>query len=147
MHGRFKYEKLSEYPHMGPQDAALWERFIDTHPDAYETVDYDMHVGEGAAPPLDTPPNAYTDDQKHLTKKRIDVCGYKKNGTVDCIEVRPRAGSSAVGAVMVNHELLRESLPGAKYTRRIITDKCQADMARLAALFNIEIVELDAPAP
>ncbi len=143
MKGRFKYEKMSEYPHLAPNDKVLWEWFMETHPNEYESVDYDMHVGEGVAPPLDTPPNEYTDNMAHLTKKRVDVCGYRKDGSIDCIEVRPRAGSSAIGAVVVNTELLAKLTPDSRRTPLIITDRAQADMVECCRLFGIRLIELD----
>src|SRR3990167_6331851 len=95
MAGRFKYEKLSFYRHMGPQDAALWNRFIETFPNEYEQIDYDVWVGEGAIPADEAVGNVFKTNQKELTKKRIDVVAYRENGEIDCIELRPRAGSTA----------------------------------------------------
>ena len=143
MHGRFKYEILSEYPHLRPWDKVLWDRFIETHPEEYESVDYDTHVGEGVMFPEEYKGNIYAEDQIYLTKKRIDVCGYRKDGSIDCIEVRPRAGSSAIGAVMVNHELLTKELPGERCIPLIITDRCQSDIKKCCHLFGIRVIELD----
>ena len=143
MHGRFRYEKLTEYPHLAPNDKALWERFMGMFPEEYESVEYDCHVGEGVAYPEEMKDDVYAQDQTYLTKKRIDVCGYRKDGSIDCIEVRPRAGSSAIGAVVVNHELLTELIPDRRCTPLIITDRCQSDIERCCRLFGIRVIELD----
>lgn len=143
MPGRFKYETLSQYPHLAPNDRAIWERFMVAFQDAYESVDYDLHVGEGAEAPLDTPPDQYTENHRQLTQKRIDVTGYKKNGTVDSIEVRPNAGSSAIGSSVVNAILLRKLLPRTDVKAVIITDHAQADIISIAAGVGIEIIQMD----
>ena len=143
MTGRFPYKKLTEYPHLAPGDVKLWERFIDAYPDEYQSVDYDEHIGEGVPPPLDTPPNEYTEDVQHLTKKRMDVCGYRAEGTVDCIEVRPRAGSSAVGAVLINHRLFQNDHMQFKCRKLLITDHCQPDIKEFCAINEVRIVELN----
>ena len=43
----FKYIPLPQYPHMGPEDAQIWNDFISTKPDLFNTCWYDMRVGEG----------------------------------------------------------------------------------------------------
>ncbi len=143
MHGRFKYEKLSTYPHLAPGDKILWERFIDAFPDEYETVDYDMHVGEGVQFEDKTKVGVYQENQTYLTQKRIDVCGYRKNGNIDCIEVRPRAGSGVIGTVVVNHKLLSKLYPNNVEKAIIITDRAQSDIKQCCHSFGIEIIELD----
>ena len=70
MQGRFKYGKLSKYPHMKPEDVAIWERFLLDYPEYFDTVDYDVSVGVGRMP------NELTGDNvekgwKDLTSKRL----------------------------------------------------------------------------
>ena len=142
MEGRFKYEKLSQYPHLAPKDQELWDRFIEAFPEEYESVDYDVHVGEGAQFEEGLKTDVYAQDQNYLTLKRIDVCGYRKGGSINCIEVRPRAGSSAIGAVVVNHALLTERMPGRLCLPLLITDRCQSDIERCCRLFGIKVLEL-----
>lgn len=97
MYEVYKYEKLKWYPHMGPRDVSIWERFIEKNPDAYETVQYDYRVGD---PP---PFNTLTDEgddwkQDALYRLRIDVVG-KLGNHVDIVEVKPDAGPSTIGQV------------------------------------------------
>lgn len=93
----FPYKKIDTYAHMGPYDVALWERFMVAYPDMYETVAYDEVVGEGAIPPDESAEDPYKKNFSHLTKFRIDVIGYRPDGSADIIELRPRAGLSAIG--------------------------------------------------
>ena len=141
-HGRFKYEKLSKYPHLGPKDAAIWEKFMAMYPDEYKNVDYDCWVGEGAFPEEESKSDIFKDNFKDLTKKRIDVCGTKEYGKVDCIEIRPHAGSSALGSVLCNFYLHKDDLGEHLHGKIIITDRAQADMARLCEADNIKLIEV-----
>ncbi len=45
MEGRFPFKILAKYPHMKPEDIAVWERFINKNPGYFDTVDYDVHLG------------------------------------------------------------------------------------------------------
>ena len=76
MEGKFNYEKRYKYPHLLGQDKIIWDNFITKFPDIFDTVDYDVHVGTGIV--AQGEPNvAIVDQWKQLTKKRIDVIGYK----------------------------------------------------------------------
>ncbi len=80
MEGKFNYEKLFKYPHLLGEDKIIWDKFINSHPDLFNTVDYDVHVGSGVAPlsPLD---ENISEQWRRLTMKRIDVIGYKNVNT------------------------------------------------------------------
>src|SRR5690349_2056741 len=93
----FKYEKRYKYPHMKPADVAIWERFIEKNPDAYDTVQYDFNVGD--APPFNPLINGEEDlNQDALYRLKIDVVG-KKGNIIDIIELKPKAGPSTIGQV------------------------------------------------
>lgn len=98
MPGKFNYEERYKYPHLIGEDNEVWSRFIKAYPDRFETVDYDIKVGEGAKV-------FTTTDEKSrkywamLTKKRIDVIGYKGN-FVTLIEVKKRAGLYTLGQIL-----------------------------------------------
>jgi len=105
MAGRFAYEKRRKYPHMIGEDVPVWERFIDAFPEWFESVDYDWRVGEGVAPAVDLG-EPYKRMSKALSQKRIDVVGW--NGDAPTIvEVKDRAGLSAVGQVLGYRDLWR----------------------------------------
>ena len=48
MPGKFNYEERYKYPHLIGEDTEVWTRFIKKFPDKFETVDYDVKVGQGA---------------------------------------------------------------------------------------------------
>jgi len=98
MPGKFNYEYRHKYPHLIGEDTEVWNRFILKYPDKFDTVDYDIKVGRGA----DTTPltEQYAKDYwKNLTKKRIDVIGYKNN-FLTIIEVKKRASLFTLGQIL-----------------------------------------------
>ena len=135
----FRFEKRSKYPHLKPADILIWERFIEKYPQAYDSVRYDVPVG--TPPPFSTIVNQESggDDVK-LFLRKIDVVGHKE-GEIDIIELKPRAGTSALGQVK-GYKLLfvRDYKPSAKVRAVVITDKIEQDMFELAEAEGVELV-------
>lgn len=137
--GRFPYGKLSKYPRMGPEDAAIWERFIVLNPNYFETVDYDYNVGRGANIPNPSE-DSIVGNYNFLTQKRIDCIGYRENETT-LVEVKPRASLSALGQVIGYKELFLRDNPGIAVDRlMIITDICDGDMETVAKAQGIQVI-------
>lgn len=138
-HMIYPYGKLPAYPHMRPQDVAIWERFIEKYPDAYDTCEYDVAVGEG--PDFSPIVNHATGGSDHkLYQKKIDVIGHK--GThLDIIEVKPNAGLGAFGQVLSYEILYLEHIDANAATDCVIlTDRLAPDMAHLADQHQVRIV-------
>ena len=135
----FKYEKRYKYPHMKPADVAIWERFIEKFPDAYETCQYDFNVGD--APPF----NPMGDDgedlnQDALYRLKIDVVG-KKNGKIDIIELKPKAGPSTIGQVKGYRLLyMRDEVVNITPNMIIITDQLMPNMEFMAKEEGVKII-------
>ena len=139
MTGKYAFAKIPKYPHLRPEDILIWEKFIDNFPGFYESVDYDVHVGQGRDYPEVEEPKIY-DDMKWLSLKRIDVVGYRKD-RVDIIEVKPRAGASAVGQVEVYTDLYKEKFPDVKNLKKIIiTDDMDPDTTRICGYRDIGVL-------
>lgn len=135
---KYEYEKLAKYPHMLARDIKIWEAFIDTHPDWYQEVAYDVKVGKGVEVPDEYPGNIKR-DALALTRKRIDVVGWTAGG-VDVIEVKPYAGLSAVGQVLSYRELLiRDRAPGVVVRPVIVTDVLQSDLELVCSRLGIVV--------
>ncbi|MBU6430899.1 MAG: hypothetical protein KGJ58_01695 [Patescibacteria group bacterium] len=141
MKGQYPYKLLPRYPHMKPADVAIWERFIKKFPDEYNSVDYDVAVGtgrrhEGAADV------AIVDGFEHLTRKKIDVVGYKEKST-HIIEVKPNAGASALGQAKSYELLYKRDIDQATPTlTRLITDTAGLDMPHLSSWMEVEVIEV-----
>lgn len=135
----FPFEKRGWYPHMKPADVAIWERFIDKNPGAYDTAEYDVEVG--SPPPFDTVVNPETGGSvESLYKRKIDVVGTK-NGNKDIIEIKPRAGTSAIGQVTAYARLyVRDFRPNAPTRPVIITDEIGVDMPELAEAAGVILI-------
>ncbi len=127
----FKYEKRYWYPHMMPEDVAIWERFIARYPDAYDGCEYDVPVG--TLPNFDVKLSEGTEDQTYkLYKKKIDVVAYSKED-IDIIELKPNAGASAVGQIKMYRSLfIKEFSPPIAPRCIIITDKVSDDVREFA---------------
>ena len=141
MTGKYAYAKLAKYPHLRPEDILIWEKYLKNLPGFYESVDYDVHVGKGRDYPEVEEPKIY-EDMKWLSLKRIDVVGYRKD-QVDIIEIKPRAGASAVGQIEVYADLYKEKFPDVKNIKKIIiTDEMDPDITRICGYRDIEVLTI-----
>lgn len=109
MTGRFPYKKLTKYPHMKPEDVAVWERFIATNPAFFDTCDYDVPCGKGADTNPEHPENMQR-DHTILTQKKIDVVGYADDRTYVC-EVGPVADMRKLGQILTYLQLYKTDHP------------------------------------
>ena len=139
MEDLFIYEKGYWYPHMKPRDIEIWERFIDAFPTAYDKCQYDFHIG-------DHPDFAMLDDDEAARKMgalyqlKIDVLGYKSDH-IDLIEVKPSAGSSAIGQVMSYVQLyLRDAKPTLPVRPVIVTNEEKLNMRFLCEQNGVRLV-------
>ena len=135
----YQYTKLAKYPHMKPNDVEIWDRFIRDNPEAYDSVQYDVAVG--SAPDFDVTvgdsPNATA---LQLYKRKIDVVGFK-NGRVDIIEIKPSAGSSALGQVLGYVLLYKRDIKLLPEPRPcLLTDKIGIDIQELADHMGVTIL-------
>lgn len=136
--GRYGYQKMASYPRLRPEDQLVWERFLDLNPNKDWKVDYDVKVGMGRTP-LEDLPEQFKKDWKDLTRKRIDVVAWAPNA-VYIIEIKPRAGLSAVGQVL-GYVGLWEDLhnQGRKIVPMILCFECDPDTLAVAKAANITV--------
>jgi len=131
-----EYKKLLKYPHLKAEETEIWSRFIEKYPDAFESVDYDILVGKGAEVGAGES-EEMRKDIEYLTKKKIDVVGYKNN-EISVIEIRQRAGLDMVGKVVAYLELYRAIAPADKALIGVlITDQKMSDVEELCQKFGI----------
>lgn len=107
--GRFPYKKLAKYPHLKPEDIAVWELFIEQNPTEFLTCNYDVACGVGAPQDPSLPENIQRDG-KILTQKKIDVVGYINND-ITIIELKPIANARALGQLLTYKDLYIECYP------------------------------------
>ncbi|MEK7578898.1 MAG: hypothetical protein AAB456_04310 [Patescibacteria group bacterium] len=139
MHERFKFEKRPWYANLREGETFIWNRFIEKYPDAYDEVIYNQHLGSGAEIPEETPENIAR-DFKLLTQYKIDVVGFKNDKT-DIIEIKPYAGSNAIGQVISYQKLFLKYInPAAAPNLVILTDQLRPDTQLLAEQLNIKLI-------
>lgn len=133
------YTKRAKYPHMGKDDAKVWERFIDRFPKQFDSVAYDVRVGAGTPPPPDRPAN-YRKMQLDLSRKRIDVVALSPRSTT-IIEVKEYAALSAIGQVLVYGYLYkRDSRTRQRIKLMIVCQQYDPDIIPYCNDHNIQIV-------
>lgn len=130
MRDLFKFEIGNWYPHMSKADRAIWERFILKYVDAYDSMQYDLHVGD--PPPFNTLMDDDEDkNQDMLYRLRIDAVGYT-DMEIHTIEIKPNAGPSTIGQVKSYKTLYeRDEQPRLPVRAVIITDIERPNMAYL----------------
>lgn len=136
---RTPYGKRGWYKHMKPEDVAIWERFIERFPEMYDEVEYGVRVGtvpqfvsEHSDPAMQA--------QADIYRREIDVIGHKQ-GQIDIIELKPDAGTSALGQVRGYVSLYeRDYTPSVFPKAIVITDRLLPDMNLLAAQMGVMMV-------
>lgn len=139
MADEFKYEKRYYYPHMKPNDVAIWERFIDLNPTRFDTCQYDVQVG--SPPPFNPIVNEATQGSADaLYRLKIDVVA-KKDGQIYIIELKEKAGASAVGQVKHYLDLyVRDEKPSNTPKAIIITNSVRQDLVEFAQKEGVELI-------
>ena len=109
---------------MKPADVHLWEKFIRANPGFFDSCDYDVPVGP--APDWMNPDSdEYAQKELPLYKKKVDVVGWRGDDAF-LVEVKPLAGSSALGQLMAYALLFRKDFPDVEILRTmIVTNTCQ----------------------
>ncbi len=133
------YGKRYYYPHMKPYDIAIWERFIEQFPDAYDNVQYGVRVG--------TVPEFVTghedpamQKQAEIYQREIDVVGLKSD-QIDIIELKPNASTSALGQVNgYRHLYMVAFTPPETPKAIVITDRLLPDMNFLAEQTGVQMI-------
>lgn len=133
------YEKRYWYPHMGPADREIWERFITAKPDAFDTCAYDVVVGRGPAEEEIVANGGHPNEVK-LYQRKIDVLAATP-GILTIIECKPRASTSAIGQIEGYATLFRRDY-GYKGTLNllIITDRLMPEMEFLANNKGVNLI-------
>lgn len=136
------YERLyGPFTHMGPGDKAIWRAYLVAGGFQFAPFTYDLRVGDGA----DLGPNP--DELSRsiaaaLTRKRIDVL-YFVNDAPTIVEVKQRAGLTAIGQLLGYRKLYMMSFPDQPEPRLVlVTDVLQPDMIPTLIEYGISYYEV-----
>lgn len=136
------YERIyGPYTHMGPGDKAIWSAYLIHGAAQFAPFTYDLRVGEGAF--VGPNPDRLTQSiAAALTRKRIDVL-YFDNGIPVIVEVKQRAGLTAVGQLLGYQKLFMQDNPTLPKPKLVlVTDVLQPDMIPLLIEHNISYYEV-----
>ena len=125
-------------PHISTDDLTLWETFRRQYASDYVKFYFDVALGSGESSPENTRPSVAAAWQR-LTMFRADVVG-DTGKEWHLIELRPNAGPGAIGAVQTYATLWLTDPPDNRPMKPIlVTDRCSADIRRVAALTGVEV--------
>ena len=128
----------SNLKHMRPGEIALFRRFETLDPLAPASYEFDIHLGSGM--PLDPSwPSWLKHMATSLTQKRVDVVAHTPEATW-ILEIKVRAGPSAVGQLMTYIALYLRQYPGLKPVQPgIIADRNSYDMHEVYTTLGISL--------
>ena len=122
---------------MKPEDVAAWERFIDTNPGYFETVDYNFALGEGVDVGEEEPESQRRGFQT-LTQKKVDVVGYRGT-SVFIVEVKPIADMRALGQALVYSHLYAIDHPEVSDLQRmVVAGEIERELAPVYAAQGVQ---------
>lgn len=136
-------EPFGPYVHMGPADKILWRRWLDAGGSKLAPFQYDTRVGAGLQMP-----DGSTRLQREIayieTAKRVDAIAYTQEPAI-IFEVKPRAGTTAVGQLITYGDLWHQDNPFRSRPRLwLITDRLQPDIGFVLTKNGLQLTELDA---
>lgn len=127
------------YPHMMREEVEIWRDFLKKYGEKFTGYRYDVHVGEGVGklPQYD---KKTQDMAVRLTQKRIDVVAYKGPDRF-IVEIKDRAGMSAVGQLVVEKRLYEKKYGlGTVGGLAIVARSIDPDVRKVAEEMHIRIV-------
>lgn len=136
------YERaFGPFVHMSQEEKSIWMRYLQQGGSRNAPFIYDVRVGDGVQMPAGS--SSYAVKSAYaLTTKRIDVV-YFQNGNAVIVEVKRRAGLSAVGQLIGYRDLFKLT-PGftGEIAMLLVTDNLQPDMRPILSDNNISYYEV-----
>lgn len=123
---------MAKYPGMRPNDVAIWDEFILSHPDAFIRVWYDVHLGN--------PVGQHHDEQEMKDNGMYDVSCWCVDVVAEdehgfwAIEVKPNAMAGALGQSIAYAKLLQKDNWGEKPIRPAVLTDDMAPITQEAAV-------------
>lgn len=120
---------MSHYPHMMPEDTAVWTKFLQRGLVQFSKVWYDVRIGSMVFSGPDMT-EMLTKISAGLTRKRIDVVA-EVDGNTWVIEIKPYANMYAVGQVLTYVRLFEQEYEYSGVLSAVI----------ICADFDVDLVE------
>ena len=137
--GRFKYEKLTKYPHLEQEDIITWERFINRYPEAYKTVDYDFALSK-VKEATEEADRLDISGAERVYKYRADVIGYG-DSEIHVIELKNRATPAVLGHVRAEKIFFdRDEKPDKPTKAIVIAREMTPELDHIARASFVELI-------
>ena len=134
------------FTHLSKHDGAIWSRFLDAYADAFESFAYDVALG-GVVVDEASGDLATRKGYQYSTALKIDVVGYRAE-SVWVIEVKPNAGTNAIGAALCYVELGGvDRFTELELVPVVVTDRMSPDVRFCAGELGVLVFELPEPTP
>lgn len=132
----------SSYPGLLPREIVVLRAWLRAHEAEYDRFDYNVRIGDGFDP---GPTQSASIRQMTIqnTQKRIDAVAYK-GSDVTLIEVKDRAGFSAIGQLVGYRHLWQAAhpeLPAPKLL--LIANRFQLHVEEIAAANNMATLQVE----
>ena len=139
MIGRFKFEILSKYPHLTETEGGIWTRFIQKYPKYFDSVDYDIPVGNFRGN-IEDLKEEWQRNAGYLGKYKIDCVGYKGD-VITIVEVKKEATTKALGEIWLYEFLYKkDKMPVERVDCLILTDYEMPNMSEICQSDNVKII-------
>lgn len=134
------------FPHLSKHDVAIWSRFLDAYAEAFESFAYDVALAGPVVEPA-AGDEATRLGWQYANALKIDVVGYRADACW-IIEVKPNAGTNAVGAALCYLELARvDRVSELELVPAVVTDRMHPDTKFAAGELGVLVFELPEPTP
>lgn len=132
------------FPGMLPREVLVMKAWLVLHEAEYDRFDYNVRLGQGTDPGPNWPPEIRQQAIQN-TQKRIDAVAWKGNQPT-LIEVKDRAGFSAIGQLVGYDALWPQSFPNSPVPKLLlVANRAAADIYPVVAKAGIvlELVAVD----
>ena len=128
-----------KYKHLLPSEIAIWDRVLANPPWVIVRAEYDVHLGEGA--PINPAwPEWLKSQVKAVSRKRVDVIVHTPDD-IYIVEIKPRAGMSALGQVLCYRELyIAEYQPTKRVRMVVIAERAESDVPVVYRQFDVALL-------
>jgi hypothetical protein len=127
-----------KFPGMLPREIIIWRNWCKLHEAEYDRFDYNTRIGSGHDPGPSWP-----DEIRRMavanTQLRIDAVAWKGD-TPTLLEVKDRAGASAVGQILTYEAVWLQDFPqGPPPLLIMVTNRLQNNIMPLVKKANIRL--------
>lgn len=131
-----------KFPGLLPREILVLKAWLHLHEQEYERFDFNVRLGAGNDPGPQWPENIRQMAIKN-TQKRVDAVGFAGSG-VTLIEVKDRAGFSAIGQLVGYDALWRDTHPTDTPPKLLLVcNRFASDILQVLSRNSIELAQVE----